>query len=150
MPRYVLAGAITLLLPLLTFSGGLVAAKRQPSNAKPAPTAPVTGHYACHVLSIGGSIATPYGAAPTLTVLPSALISMDFDGSGSYRHSSGTGGFHYEGGTGKVIFHSGPFEGWPARSEADEDSRWVRFGAKKDAVLEPTSRLGDHICVLQK
>lgn len=146
MLRYVLA---TVLLVFHAAPGA--AAKRPPGSERPTASAPPeAGEYACHVLAIGGSIATPYGAAPTITVMPSAIVSLRLDEDGNYKHSSGGGRSRYEATTGKVIFESGPFQGWPSRSETDGKLPWLRFGATKDAALAPTSRLGDHICVLRK
>ena len=149
MLRYVLASAFA--LPLVFHTAPSAGAKRPPDSERPTASAPpVAGEYACHVLAMGGSIATPYGAAPTLTVMPSVIVSLGLDEAGNYSHSSGSGRFHYDKTTGKVSFESGPFQGWSSRSETDGKLPWLRFGATMDAALAPTSRLGDHICVLQR
>lgn len=108
----------------------------------PTATPPVAGEYACQVLANGST-----SAAPTSMEMPSALDRLELDDGGSYRHSSGTGRFHYEAVSGKIVFESGPFQGWSVRSETNGETRWLRFGA---AVRLPRFRHVNHICVLQK
>jgi hypothetical protein len=122
--------------------------RKNRNSGPPVAVAPSAGEYNCHTLAMGGSIATPYGAVPTVTPMPSAIVSLRLDGKSTYRHSSGSGRYRYEAASGRLIVESGPFEGWTVRSESDGQSRWLRFAAKKGAELAPTSRLGDHICPL--
>ncbi len=122
--------------------------KRKNKNSAPVAVLPSAGEYSCHTLAVGGTIATPYGAMPTVTPMPSAIVRLELDGKSTYRHSSGKGRYRYDAATGKMIVESGPFEGWTVRSESDGQTRWLRFAAKKGAELAPTSRLGDHICSL--
>jgi hypothetical protein len=122
--------------------------KRRP-NATPAAVQPLAGEYNCHMLAAGGVISTPYGAAPTVTAMPSAIVRLQLDGRSTYQHASGDGRYRYDQASGRVIVESGPFAGWTVRSESDGRGRWLRFAAEKDAELAPTSRLGDHICSLR-
>jgi len=107
---------------------------------------PPAGEYKCYVLAMGGSIATPYGAAPMVTPMPSAIDHLRLDGKNGYKHASGNGKYRYDSNSGNLIVESGPFTGWTIRSETDGKSQWLRFAAKKGATLAPTSRIGDHIC----
>jgi hypothetical protein len=95
---------------------------------------------------MGGSIATPYGAAPMVTPMPSAIDHLRLDGKNRYKHASGNGKYRYDSSTGHLIVESGPFAGWTIRSETDGKTQWLRFAEKKGAALAPTSRIGDHIC----
>lgn len=113
----------------------------------PTPSVPpAAGEYKCHTLAIGGTISTPYGAAPTVTVMPSGIVSLQLDGQNIYTHSSGSGRYHYDSESGALVLESGPFQGWSSRSETDGEDRWLRLAATKNATLAPTSRLGDHMC----
>ena len=115
-----------------------------------AMTAPVAGEYSCYMLAMGGSIMTPYGAAPTVTPMPSGINRVQLEEGGRYRHASGKGRFRYEPATGRVIFESGPLEGFTTRSEVNAERRWLRFAAQKGGDLAMKSRLGEHICVLKR
>jgi len=116
----------------------------------PAAAAPKVGVYSCHMLATGGSIMTPYGAAPTVTPMPSGINRLSLDDSAHYRHNSGEGRYRYDSRTSHVIFETGPLEGFTVRSEMSEEQQWLRFAPKKGASLSAASRLGDHICVLQR
>jgi hypothetical protein len=117
------------------------------AGEKPTPAAfPPAGEYKCYVLAMGGSIATPYGAAPMVTPMPSAVNQIRLDGKNGYKHASGSGKYRYDASTGRVMIESGPFTGWTIRSETDGKAQWLRFAEKKGAMLAPTSRIGDHIC----
>jgi hypothetical protein len=109
---------------------------------------PQAGRYNCHMLGSGGMIVTPYGGAPSVIPLPSALVRIELDGSGGYAHASGGGRYRYDQASGRLVVESGPFTGWAIRSESNGKGRWLRFASTKGAGLAPTSRLGDHICTL--
>jgi len=129
-----------------------VSEAEEPSKrtAAPAAAAPKVGVYSCHMLAIGGSIMTPYGAAPTVMPMPSGINRLSLDGGSHYRHDSGEGRYRYDSRTSRVIFESGPLEGFTVRSEMNDEQQWLRFASKKGASLSAASRLGDHICVLQR
>lgn len=112
--------------------------------------APLVGEYSCYILALGGSIMTPYGAAPTVTPMPSGIDRVQLEEGGRYRHASGAGRYRFEASTGHVIFESGPLEGFTTRSEANAQRRWLRFAAGKGKALAPKSRLGEHICLLKQ
>src|SRR5687768_363789 len=133
MRSYVPACALALLLVL----------QAMPVSGRQLPTAtpPVAGEYVCKVLANGGT-----SAAPTNMEMPSVLGGLELDDGGGYRHASGGGRFHYEA-SGKIVFESGPFQGWSVRSETNGMARWLKFGA---AVRLPPARHVNHICVLQK
>jgi hypothetical protein len=101
------------------------------------------------MLGAGGAVVTPYGAAPAVTPMPSAIQRVHLDGKGAYTHASGNGRYSWDAPSGRITVASGPFAGWSIRSESDGRDRWLRFAAQKGAQLAPTSRLGDHICRLR-
>jgi hypothetical protein len=119
-------------------------------SALPVAAAPAVGEYSCHVLAIGGSIMTPYGAAPTVTPMPSGIARVWLDEGGHYRQGSGQGRYRYEVADSRVVFESGPLAGFVSRSEANGERHWIRFAARKGAEPAPKSRLGEHICKLKR
>jgi hypothetical protein len=143
------AGAISYMSHVMRRNLAILALVPAVAIAAPKPPAaahPPAGEYKCYVLAMGGSIATPYGAAPMVTPMPSAIDHLRLDGKNGYKHASGNGKYRYDPSTGHLIVESGPFAGWAIRSETDGKTQWLRFAAKKGAPLEPTSRIGDHIC----
>jgi hypothetical protein len=134
MRSYVPACALALLLVL----------QAMPVSGRQLPTAtpPVAGEYVCKVLANGGT-----SAAPISMEMPSVLGTLELDDGGTYKHASSGGRFHYEAASGKIVFESGPFQGWFVRLETNGVARWLRFGS---AVRVPSSRHVNHICVLQK
>jgi hypothetical protein len=148
-------GAGRLWVVAMAFAGVLQAAhasshRARNQSALPVAAPPAVGEYSCHVLAVGGSIMTPYGAAPTVTPMPSGIVRVWLDEDGHYRQGSGQGRYRYQVADSRVVFESGPLAGFVSRSEANGERHWIRFAARKGGEPAPKSRLGEHICVLKR
>src|SRR5919109_900282 len=100
------------ILSLLGLATCLVLGAASAAGARPnGPVAvpPQAGQYNCHMLGAGGMIMTPYGGAPTVMPLPSAIVRVQLDGQGAYAHASGGGRYRYDPASGRLIVESGPF-----------------------------------------
>jgi len=131
---------------LSTCTGQPIAAAPPP----PAPAAPAAGggsitpgRYACQALSYTVNTLPHY--------VPSTMGTIEIDASGTYHAPQFSGGDGTVSLSGHLLtFIGGSLAGWVVWADESESGKFIRFDSKDHQHPQPSARLGDSVCYIQK